>query len=287
MAKAKTPDSKKRRNEKPSQARIVAMRLAAWGVLLLLVCAALFGLHTLINRVFYLDNPRFVMRAIAVETFDGTVNGEDIRRKVRDYLATTKCIDANGDTNLFAIDLRGVRDLLRADPLVQGVEVRRKLPSTLALRIYTRVPMARLRGSNGLLIDDSGLVLPQIKRDISTLPDLVGYSGVTRVEPGDRIDDDLVHAALTFLRLRLTLPKGTWFDPSLVQIDNQHQQVRCILREKPEAYIRRDAILLLPAKNLQAAMVRAIDSMAQRVSQHQTTSQIDAWSSPNSVYVAQ
>jgi hypothetical protein len=173
---------------------------------------------------------------------------------------------------------------------VLQVEVRRKLPGTLAVRIFTRLPVARVLGTSGLLVDDTGtvLALPDTRKNkslVEALPALAGLPGAKQLQAGNRLDDELVRAALAFLRYRITVPKAAWFVPSMVQVDAVHQQLRIYLKPNPRALIGSDAVLMLPAKGMDAAFSRALDVVADRAAAHQPSREIDAWTSPDKVYV--
>jgi cell division protein FtsQ len=84
--------------------------------------------------------------------------------------------------NLLTADLRGIQSLVESDPWVRRAEVRRVLPSTLAVRIEERVPSTILEIERELQIADAeGVILDRYdskygKLDVPVFRGLLGDS---------------------------------------------------------------------------------------------------------------
>lgn len=124
--------------------------LASALVLISVICIlAVFGGRWIARAVFS-ENPRFSIRHFEIQS-DGTLPADRVLlySKVRE-----------GD-NLYAVDLRKVRDEILGVPIVESVLIQRKLPDTLRIRVTERVPLARVavEGLPEMAVDPSGMVL--------------------------------------------------------------------------------------------------------------------------------
>lgn len=90
---------------------------------------------------------------------------EALRQAVRPTLAR----------GFFALDLDAVRHAVAALPWVESVEVRKRWPDTLILRIYERQPFARWNDAE--LISRRGEVFRASAADVADLPALRGPAG--------------------------------------------------------------------------------------------------------------
>jgi len=99
---------------------------------------------------------------------------------------------------LYAVDLEGVRNRLRQHPYVRSAVVTRDPPSSVALVIEERQPVAALPQGGLVYLDGEGVVLPAIASAVSfDLPMVTG--NVATAEPGKRMNDVSVQEALQLL----------------------------------------------------------------------------------------
>lgn len=124
--------------------------------------------------------------------------------------------------NLFAINLEKVRQRLLSVPVVKRVEVSRRLPDTVVVRVNERLAVARVETSRGfsLAVDEEGFVLgPRSLR-----PNLPVIEGVDQpgLRPGIHITESTFVDALKVIELA-ERPK---FDP--------HLRLRTIRVDHPE-----------------------------------------------------
>jgi len=134
-------------------------------------------------------NDRFVIEHLRVSS-DGILQ----KQHVKEYAHVEEGM------NLFAVDIQKVREDLEVMPVVDSVQVTRKLPDTLAVLIRERIAKARLGDeSTGypLAMDREGVVLGP--RSVSSqLPFISGFR-MAGLRPGVRIDDPGVRTALQVL----------------------------------------------------------------------------------------
>lgn len=104
--------------------------------------------------------------------------------------------------NLFDVDIQKVRKDLESVPVVSRVEVHRKLPDTLVVRIVERTAIARLgQGEGGyhLAVDKEGYVLGPSSLSPG-LPSILGVKD-QGLRPGSRLSDPNAEDALALIDL--------------------------------------------------------------------------------------
>lgn len=165
-------------------------------ILLLLVVLIGFGWVVQISlsaagRYFFTENDKYQIRH-----WDLHSNGRLLSpAHIREYSQLTE------SDNLFAVDLREVRRRLESVPVVESVEVSRRLPDTLVIRVNERLAVARLGADErfALAVDREGHVLgPGSLRP--HLPHIIGLRQ-PGIKPGVTITDSAFSDALTFLEL--------------------------------------------------------------------------------------
>lgn len=163
--------------------------LVIWAVVL--VGAAWFSLVGVrwMGRRLFSENPRFTIRRMDLQS-DGKLRPEHIRQFA----------NVSEGMNLFAVDVRAVRQELQSVPLISSVEVTRKLPDTLIIRVSERTPAARLGvqiTTYPLAVDHDGFVLGPT----SVSPDLPAITGFRAkgLKPGSRIVEESVQDALKLI----------------------------------------------------------------------------------------
>lgn len=155
------------------------------------------GLH-LAGQALFARNPLFTITNFNIEC-----SGEIITpNHVMEYAALYGC------NNLFDVDLAAVRErLLHTVPRVREVELARRLPGELRIRVWERVAAARLDGPPDLAIDGEGMVLGRPAPGALTLPLVTGYSQAG-LRPGSSLAGTAVMDALDVLAVCATAPVG-------------------------------------------------------------------------------
>src|SRR5438128_5489789 len=150
---------------------------------------------------FFFDNPDYRLSTIEAQT-DGTLQREQI----------LKTADLHEGENVFRVNLARVHDRLQQLPQVDEVQVVRKLPAEIDIKIVERKPIAWITGEKQIadpfasdaafLVDARGVLMKEKK----LLPEYLGLpliSGCTSesLEAGKVVDSSEAKAALELLRL--------------------------------------------------------------------------------------
>ncbi|HEY8010005.1 MAG TPA: cell division protein FtsQ/DivIB [Rudaea sp.] len=145
------------------------LKLFAWAIALTLVVLPVVGV---LNGWF--ASQRWPIRNLQVEAEFNHVGAEQIRAAARNYLGT----------GFFAIKLDDIRAAVETLPWVEHVEVRKRWPDTIEMRVLEQQPFARwgdkrLVGRNGSLFAASGAEsiqgLPQLDGPDDALADVVAF----------------------------------------------------------------------------------------------------------------
>src|SRR3954467_8397499 len=152
-------------------------------------------------RRFFFENPEYRLRAIEVQT-DGTL--------LRDHVI--QVADLHESENIFRVDLASVHDKLQQLPQVDEVQVVRKLPGEIDIKITERKPIAWITSAktisdpfdsdSAFLVDARGVLMKQKK----LLPEYLGLpliSGCASepLEAGKIVETPEARAALELLRM--------------------------------------------------------------------------------------
>jgi cell division protein FtsQ len=153
------------------------------------------------DRLVY-ENPRFAITQINVQN-DGVMTPQQVMRFG----------GVRVGQNIFAVNLRDVRRNLEMIPLVKRVEVCRILPQQLVIRVYERIPVARLQPASRALndgsyfVDRAGVVMKPIRFDDGTvlqpqsprpLPVLTGVT-LADARVGRAVESEQIYLALELL----------------------------------------------------------------------------------------
>ena len=226
--------------------RIILALCVIFGGLVLIAAAFWFSLRWL----FY-ENPRLVIREIQLECTSGFWAGKtEQERSVKAQEFAKRIGIVPGQTNLFAVDLRRLRDTIRRDqPEIEHISIRRELPDLLVFQIQNRVPRADT--GFGYFLDDDGVAL----RSSYYTPD--GRAGLPLVYSENlrrelssegKTTDPEIGVALAFIRMVVTSE-----DPCISRIsirkvivirnsDARYLQCELTYRDDPKPYR-----VLLPA----------------------------------------
>lgn len=102
--------------------------------------------------------------------------------------------------NIFEVDLRQARERLLRIPMLKDVEVYRRLPSTVVIRVVERIPVALVPVPGGFAeVDEEGIFLRRGAVGTSGLPVLTGIR-VAAAEPGRPVEGSGLQEALSVIR---------------------------------------------------------------------------------------
>jgi cell division septal protein FtsQ len=150
---------------------------------------------------FFLDNPDYKLTEIAVQT-DGTLQRDQI----------LSVADLREGENIFRVNLARVHDCLQDLPQVDELEIVRKLPGEIDIRIVERKPIAWITSEKQIadpfasdvafLIDTRGVLMKEKKLlpEYLGLPVILG-AGSESLEAGKTVESPETKAALELLRL--------------------------------------------------------------------------------------
>lgn len=165
----------------------------------LTACGILIWVGTLsLGRLLFRQNDLFRIRDIKIEC-----NGDIITPKhIIEYARLSEM------KHLFAANIEEIRDqLLMKVPRLKAVEIKRRLPGELIIRVRERVPMAQLKVNHYYLtLDCEGYVLGKMTGS-KTMPMLVGYK-LPGIRPGVQLSAVGVRNALEVLDVCQTTPIG-------------------------------------------------------------------------------
>jgi len=150
---------------------------------------------------FFIDNPDYKLSAIEVQT-DGTLQREQI----------LSVADLREGENIFRVNLARVHERLQELPQVDEVEVIRKLPAEIDIRIVERKPIAWITSEKQIadpfasdaafLVDARGVLMKEKKLlpEYLGLPLILGCASES-LEAGKIVESPEARAALELLRL--------------------------------------------------------------------------------------
>ena len=180
--------------------RRVLVLLSKIALVLALGIGVFFGVRLGAKRLFF-ENPDYRLSQISVQT-DGTLQRDQI----------LKAAELREGENVFSVNLAQVRDRLLQLPQVDEVQVIRKLPGEIDLKIVERKPIAWITSdkqisdpfpSDVAFLVDARRVLMKEKK---LLPEYLGLPLITgctseSLEAGRTVESFEVKAALELLRL--------------------------------------------------------------------------------------
>ena len=160
------------------------------------------------------ENPRFTLKTIRVEAREGAPR--------RQIVQAAKVMPGQ---NIMRFDLKQIQANVERLPYVSEAVVERQLPDTLVIKITERQPLARLVGratelgaAEVFYIDREGVVLrPRPGEALRNLPEITGLR-ITEFEPGQRLDQKPVLAALNLLKMMELTPLRASLDISAVDV---------------------------------------------------------------------
>ena len=224
--------------------KLLRVLLAIVGVILAIAALffALFGLR----KVLFTGNPRLVLRNVAVETNGYWENKEKI-------LAPR--LNLTPGENLFAINIRKVRQELQKIPNVESCEVVRVLPDQIKLKIVERVPRAVLKNPRSpWVVDENGMVIPRHESlcmlQKNFLPVL--HTDVKDITPGQPVEE--LKPALDLIMLAVR----SYPDIQIISVENPGN--RKYLRFHMRYRRRKVCAVKMPVRNNMAFLLSALQS---------------------------
>ena len=190
------------RSRKATQHRIRKVLVVLSRVMLLAVlCSAVYlGAREAARRLVF-ENRDYQLKTIELQT-DGTLQREQV----------LKAADLREGENIFSVNLARVRDRIQELPQVDDVEVVRKLPGEIDIRVVERKPVAWLTSDKEIsdpfvsdaafLVDARGVLMRQKKLlpEYLGLPLILGCSSES-LEAGKVVESPEAKTALELLRL--------------------------------------------------------------------------------------
>ncbi|MFT5130316.1 MAG: hypothetical protein ACI8W8_003946 [Rhodothermales bacterium] len=257
-----------RRPAPPSPGRVWFIRVLLLVGLLFAGVGGVVGLAYAGNNLFFAANPHFTLEHVKIEISKGDVAEAGVQRVLN---------LSPGEANIYDIDLGATRSKLLEELALQDAEVRRILPNTLEVTVYGRTPVARLHGSDGRLLDQEAVVLTGENVLLASgLPIITGVRNANSFEPGTQLDNPLVLVALYVLECKDLLTHGDWLDVHFIKLEPTLKQLHVYLRENNRLFIREDAVIILPAKDVKTQLGKALRILKMRAEAGKATSVIDA-----------
>ena len=171
-------------------------------VLLVAVCA---GAREAARRLFF-ENPDYQLKTIELQT-DGTLQREQVLKEA----------DLREGENIFKVNLARVHDCVQQLPQTDEVQVMRKLPSEIDIRVVERKPVAWITSEKEIsdpfasdaafLVDARGVLMKQKKLlpEYLGLPLILGCSSEA-LEAGKIVESSEAKTALELVRLSTRSP---------------------------------------------------------------------------------
>lgn len=245
----------------------IVARILVWVTVVTVIMGILYGTIVGARWLLFTGNDYFTLQQIEVEA---TPN---LRKEGVVQILEQMGIHV-GATNLFTIHLRDVRDRLEHEVVVARSEVHFRLPDTLAVRLYERSPVAKLRCVPRYLMDEEGMILPYWEtRGDSLLPEITAIRDPGSLSQGSIPDDPALLGAGEFLRKIRSRPEGVAYDVALIQLDYYLPSLRVHLRRRD--IFRNGAEITVPIKGMDAALDRLRDIVRLRAEAGKSTSSID------------
>ena len=170
-------------------------------ILLAALCAAIYaGTREAARRLFF-ENPDYQLTTIELQT-DGTLQREQI----------LNAADLREGQNILRVNLARVHDLIQQLPQTDEVQVVRKLPSEIDIRVVERKPIAWITSEkeisdpfaseSAFLVDARGVLMKEKKLlpEYLGLPVILGCSSES-LEVGKVVESSGAKTALELLRL--------------------------------------------------------------------------------------
>lgn len=184
--------TKKRKGAEPT---VVVKRSFSVLLLLVVLVSIVVGIglgFRWMGRKLFSENPRFRIQHLEI-TCDGKLQEEQIR----EYSGLSEGL------NLFSFSFDDIKERLEKVPMVESIELKRELPSTLYVHVKERVPVARILINNykmPRLLDRYGVILPpRLSASLESLPLIKGLDD--DVQMGMRVENRDIDYVLEIIAL--------------------------------------------------------------------------------------
>ncbi len=135
-----------------------------------------YGGFVYLRNIIFVKNPRYTITKIEVQS-SGIFSAD----RFKEY---TKIKE--GD-NIYSFKLRDIEKLFKHKiPNVKEIEIRRRLPDTLTVRIMERSPVVRLSRRSSLCVDRDGYIFAVSSSKLKFLPYISGYEYLS-LRPGGKL----------------------------------------------------------------------------------------------------
>jgi cell division protein FtsQ len=179
---------RKRKGGTPAGGRAPARALIRRGVVVAVMVAAVAGIWS--ARELIIKGAGFRVTRVVV-------NGEHLvpAREIK----SIACVKIG--SSLLALDLDGVRDRIRAHPDIRDVEVTRRIPGKVIIKVFERFPVVAVHCGRRYVLDEEGIVLSHRKEMRNkSLPVLTGLT-CGKVTEGDRLKSGALEKALDIVSI--------------------------------------------------------------------------------------
>ena len=172
-----------------------------------LIAAILITGYWFAGRVLFYDNPRFIIRELQLTCDTGYWSGNTEEERLRRAAEFGERIGISfhpddKDVNTFTLDLAALRNsILRDQPEIGSLAIRRTLPDMLCIDIRSRIPRADT--GNGFYIDDDGVILLASYYSLprNSLPILNEFPNTLKgMARGEKVDSTAIMTALKLVR---------------------------------------------------------------------------------------
>jgi cell division septal protein FtsQ len=188
------PQYVRTKKRKGGDSSAMARRSVTVLLLIAMLCALVYGVERgfkSIHRKLFSGNPRFEIQHLEISC-DGRLT-ED---RIREYTGLSEGM------NLFGTSFGEIEASLAKVAVVESVDLERRLPHTLVVKVKERLPVARIAGRQSrhfpFVVDRYGVVLPP-RQSSSSLPLIKGLDINLRL--GELVDHPDVKNALKIIAL--------------------------------------------------------------------------------------
>lgn len=215
-------------------------------IVLVLGLGIILGVREALNRFFF-QNPDYRLSALGVQT-DGTLSREQILHAA----------GISEGLNMFSVNLAQVHDRVQQLPQVDEVQVERKMPNEIDIRITERRPIAWISSEkeiadpftsdSAFLVDARGILMKEKKLapEYLSLPSITGCADEALV-PGKAVESFEGKSALALLRLTTTSFMQTRFQIRDIDVSKGY----CLLVTD-----KNHSVVMFAFDNLEAQMQR-------------------------------
>ncbi|MBR4674979.1 MAG: FtsQ-type POTRA domain-containing protein [Victivallales bacterium] len=228
-----TNEEKVRKNMAIQRGRRLAVRWVLFAISLIVLLLLLKWGFGKIRDFLFDDNPHFVFRELRFEETTHFTN-KSIQTYLEELGDDNGCII--GRTNLLNLDIGKLRQTFLANPLIESVEIRHIMPSTLDIRIKERTAIAYVSNAQTVtgLIDKNGVVFPKVdNRGLDeNLPYIANVQNAEHLPMGTKSEDKYLLSAIEFINEVTIRPQidGIAYTTYVIKINYEREWLECTLK---------------------------------------------------------